>query len=367
MKKTSSSPLVTNNRKSNFEETLSESDESSSSYSSNEKDTFLRSKCKTKDANSHKLKTNFEKNNKNTNIIHDINDMKNNELRTAKRIIEGLRPIKSSNESINISSKSSKDFSDSNIRDKEINNSRLRIRKLSSSFSSASSNSFTPKKKLINSKKKIVQNPNNEKLNSRYNRLKIKYSDDEFEFDDDFNENSNNNDANLSLNNTNRTVNKAGVNIKKTVSNKQQTNKSNPTTYNRNDKISNIKENNKKIKLKLKNSDDSSEDNFLESLTKKKIIECDEKNDIFIPINDVKTTNSKKNDNSHPTENVETYISNIKDEEQNDSCSEGNNTNSTFITACEDVFITDVTSGVVTVTIKESSTPDGFFKKRNQE
>ena len=32
----------------------------------------------------------------------------------------------------------------------------------------------------------------------------------------------------------------------------------------------------------------------------------------------------------------------------------------------EDVFITDVTSGIVTVTIKECVSPEGFFKKRQQ-
>jgi hypothetical protein len=37
----------------------------------------------------------------------------------------------------------------------------------------------------------------------------------------------------------------------------------------------------------------------------------------------------------------------------------------TFLTSMgEDVFITDITSGVVTVTIKECVSPEGFFKKR---
>lgn len=31
----------------------------------------------------------------------------------------------------------------------------------------------------------------------------------------------------------------------------------------------------------------------------------------------------------------------------------------------EDVFVTDITSGLVTVTIKESNTPEGFFKRRD--
>ncbi len=48
-----------------------------------------------------------------------------------------------------------------------------------------------------------------------------------------------------------------------------------------------------------------------------------------------------------------------------DYTSEANTTTSTFMTACEDIVVTDVTSGVITVTIKESVTPDGFFKKRS--
>ncbi len=358
MKKSTSLLSLSNRKKSNLEEALSDSDQSSSSYSSTEKVNVI------KNDSANKLKTELEIKTKNKNRLIDQNDIKNNELRTAKRIIEGLRPIKSSNESINISPKSSKDLDDSNnFREKEINNSRLRIRKLSSSFSSASSNSFPLKRRLISSKKKGDKNLNNEKLK---NRLKIKYSDDEFEFEDDIDENLNGSNVKYSLNKSNQSVNKAGVNNKTIISNRQKVNKS-TLASNKNDNKSNNIGISKKIKLKCNNSDDSSEDNFQIGLTQKKTIENHETNNTNNSNKNLKKTNSKTIEMDDLSENVEKYIKNIEEDEQNDSCSEGNITNSTFITACEDVFITDVTSGVITVTIKESSTPDGFFKKRDQE
>jgi hypothetical protein len=59
-------------------------------------------------------------------------------------------------------------------------------------------------------------------------------------------------------------------------------------------------------------------------------------------------------------------ILNYKDEHNN------NEENMTFLSLsnantssiCDEIFITDITSGMVTVTIKESLTPDGFFKNR---
>ena len=67
-------------------------------------------------------------------------------------------------------------------------------------------------------------------------------------------------------------------------------------------------------------------------------------------------------------------ISDLTDEEEiedKNSCknrqdSDTDSFNTFFTThTTEDVVITDITSGVVTVTIKECISPDGFFKRRD--
>ena len=61
---------------------------------------------------------------------------------------------------------------------------------------------------------------------------------------------------------------------------------------------------------------------------------------------------------------------NRKDEDESSSANESDSLsfedyNFATNSANEDIFITDITSGFVTVTIKESLNPAGFFKARS--
>lgn len=162
-------------------------------------------------------------------------------------------------------------------------------------------------------KRRLINKTNSSALNSRRN--KIKCSDDEYEEDDS-------DEYDSELNDTNN--NKSGVDT-----NKQ----------------------NNKQKIKLKIEDDDEEDEDLEFVDKKE-------NDNF---NTIRSGEAKET-------SLDTSNQIDEDSEDNNSSSAGSSvgegTTTTFITNGEDVFVTDVTSGVVTVTIKECTSPEGFFKSK---
>jgi hypothetical protein len=150
---------------------------------------------------------------------------------------------------------------------------------------------------------------------------KIRCSDDEYEEDDSDEYDSELNDAN---NNNNI---KSGVDAHKQPS---------------------------KTKIKLKIEDDDDEDDDLELADRKE-------SDNFSAIRSGAPKATSLDTSHHQDE----------DSEDNNSSSAGSSlgegTATTFITNGEDVFVTDVTSGVVTVTIKECTSPEGFFKSKLAE
>lgn len=74
---------------------------------------------------------------------------------------------------------------------------------------------------------------------------------------------------------------------------------------------------------------------------------------------------------SHQKNSFDEYRSKetVKEEEYDEANSsfEDNSTVITMLTNYDDVFVTEITSGVVTVTIKECISKDDFFKKRESD
>ena len=107
------------------------------------------------------------------------------------------------------------------------------------------------------------------------------------------------------------------------------------------------------------------------SVSNKKVIRSDDENDEESQDEDELDEENEeevaKNLRVNNLEYVNTNSSNnikLNDDDSATSISE-EGTCTTFLTSMgEDVFITDITSGVVTVTIKECVSPEGFFKKR---
>jgi hypothetical protein len=241
------------------------------------------------------------------------------------------------------------------------------------------------KKRLINGassnekKKNSVDNsPNTNGKGVRNGRLKVKYSEDEYDFEDeDDDENNCNDEDNVSMSSSRLNNKKSGANDSPSNSSRAKNKINVVKTVSKPLKCANnadLNSSNNKIKLVI---DDDSDDDFgiKKPSSQNKIEDCDETNESDsskeMASQPNGLINEKNNDESLRSdelkENITGHIQEMEadDEGQNDDFSEGNNTTSTFITACEDVFVTDVTSGVVTVTIKESASPDGFFKKRS--
>lgn len=92
--------------------------------------------------------------------------------------------------------------------------------------------------------------------------------------------------------------------------------------------------------------------------------ESDENDNNYVSARKLKSDTSKESSNSNENSiSDEKYAQNYKGETSSDESLIGN----LFIldSAGDDVCVTDVTSGILTVTIKESVSPDGFFKNRH--
>jgi len=232
---------------------------------------------------------------------------KANEMRSAKRIAEGLRPIRTgSSEQANQTLPNRNGIERKNRPEKATLSRKLSLSSSNSTLSTSSS-SIQPSKRIRLTTSQSANNSLNS-TDKRANKKTIVYSD-----EDECEKNNVADNLNSIVQNG-----KTGVNVKLS-------------------------------KLELIKNDHSTSNGFNEQ----------NKADLDTKGSDVDEKDKHDNADEKEEQTNESYSSSSSTMSSTD-----NDTINTFVTAGEDVFITDVTSGVLTVTIKESATPEGFFKKR---
>ena len=284
----------------------------------------------------------------------EIDDSK---LRSAIREAEGLRPIVKQSpktplkktvkkQSILPNKKSNQESSDddsSNSSTEKLNNSKSsthtksiratsknvklnKRRKTSSSLSFSSSSSS-----LIPSKKKLS-------LTNKKNVKKINDTEEEYEDCQTNDEADQSSNADLSKNFLKKNENNLKYNSKEKINSDQSQSQS----QNKSENISDTKEIKNQIKAKPNEPHDESKE---------------------LQNGDSKAEPPKNSFDEYRSKET------VKEEEYDEANSsfEDNSTVITMLTNYDDVFVTEITSGVVTVTIKECISKDDFFKKRESD
>lgn len=266
---------------------------------------------------------NKEKNKVNNNNSETALSIKTNDLRSAKRIAEGLRPIKTNDQNLKV----------------EVEEMRQLSLKSNNSINNNTKSSSSSSLNLSNTGSNVNESSSNENLITKTSLRRRKLS-------------------NLSLSSsstiTNRTSSTTATDSSSSLSRSYRNKK-------RTRLINNRKNERKQIK------DDSQDEQREEAVAATDDQERNNEN-ILNSNNDTGVANQKRI--SQYSYNDQQFSSSSEDEDDNydtATVTSGSDSISTYLTNnhCEDIFITDVTSGVVTVTIKESMSPNGFFKKRD--